>query len=342
MSDSGDSWEKSHYLSLTLWDIDLQFQKSREAYDEWLTTKNRRRPARWNCFGSKREDDELAKTLRLGRRVQELMEKGTEAFGARFDRGDSICNGILSAQLLRVQHEIHIPLMDCAQHRPILSIPFDDLLTAAKAVRRTCLHALRDQYARLQSPSSTPFLPPPRFSVRFCPLALRLQKDKTATFQTRKARPHDRHDEREMCPCCPIDIPVSLHSGLPNSRRLLFESHLASQDNNPAANAKFACTSCYKTFDDSYGFLDHVFQREIGSEQSCLRRWSLNASFNHVFMESDPALLEKCLKNCLRREVTRVRAQKKMKEVQVIIPIPMKAPRPIEKDWGPRPIPPPK
>ncbi|KAH7117065.1 hypothetical protein B0J11DRAFT_108419 [Dendryphion nanum] len=328
MSDSGDSWEKSHYLSLTLWDIDLQFQKAKEAYEEWQTAKKRRSRARWGCFGSKREDDELAKALRLGRRVQELMEKGTEVFGHRFDRGDSICNSILSAQLLRVQHEIHVPLLDCAQHRPVMPIPFDDLLTAAKAVRRTCLHALRDQYARLQSPTSTPFLPPPRFSVRFCPLALRLQKDKSATFQTKKVRPHDRHDEREICSCCAIDIPVSQHSGLPQSRRLLFESHLASPENNPAANAKFACTSCYKTFDDSYGFLDHVFQKEIGSEHSCLRRWSLQVTFQQVFMESDPVLVEKSLKKSLKREVTRVRVRNKSRELENYAPRPLRVVNP--------------
>ena len=78
--------------------------------------------------------------------------------------------------------------------------------------------------------------------------------------------------------------------------------------------ATFACSSCNKTFDDSYAFLDHVFQKQIGSERSCLRRatsgyWTINEEF----MESDPSLVEQCLKNCLRRELTRARTQKKMR-----------------------------
>lgn len=88
MSPELDSWEKSHYLSLTIWDIELQFQKAREAYEEWLEAKNRRRRARLTCLWTRRNNDTLAKSLQLGRRVQELMEKGIGAFGHRFDKGD--------------------------------------------------------------------------------------------------------------------------------------------------------------------------------------------------------------------------------------------------------------
>ena len=232
------------------------------------------------------------------------------------------CHEILAAQLRRVQHEINVPLLDCAYSR--IPVPYDDILTAAKGVRRTCLAALRDLHARLVSPSRTPFLPPPRFSVNFCPFALQLRLESSATrksftpnFQTKKVRPHDRHDEREICPHCSAHISVSAHSGLPAARRLLFQAHIECTSRNIRDRTSYACTSCYKTFDDSYGFLDHVFQRQIGSEKSCLRRWSSGLNIRSSFMESDPALVEKCLKNCLNRELTRMRADKKSRELEV-------------------------
>jgi hypothetical protein len=82
-----DSWEKGHYLSLTLWDIEREFEKSHEAYEQWQI-RNRRKRSRWDCFGARRLEDELGKSLRLGRQVRAMLEKGIEAFGSRFEQGD--------------------------------------------------------------------------------------------------------------------------------------------------------------------------------------------------------------------------------------------------------------
>ncbi|KAF2190881.1 hypothetical protein K469DRAFT_394972 [Zopfia rhizophila CBS 207.26] len=302
----------SNYTSLTLWDIDCEFQKSYDAYEQWLS-KNRRKRTRWECFASKNHDDELGKALTLGRSVQNIIECGQDTFGSRFERGDSICNTILESQLLRAQQEISVPLLDAALSRVPIPIPTSDIITAAKAIRRTCLSALRDQYTRFKSTTSIPFLPPPRFSVQFCPFASQLQKDRSTNFQTRKVRPHDRHDERETCPSCHAQISVSLHSGLPEYRRLLFMFHTpppSTTEKHSNTQASFACTGCYKNFETSYGFLDHVFQKERGSERSCLRKWSSAWNLNEVYLESDPDVVEKCLKNCLRRELTRLRKAK--------------------------------
>jgi hypothetical protein len=222
----------------------------------------------------------------------------------------------LLAQLLRIQHEIRIPLEDAAYSRTPDTIPACELLTAAKGVRRTCLQALRDQHARLEARKSAPFLPAPRFSVHYCPFAAQLQNDrKGSNFSTKKARPHDRYDEREICPYCAAHISVTMHSGLPDYKRLLFQAHLAPSTQTPTPSATFACTSCYKMFDDSYSFLDHIYQKQIGSERSCQPRLSISWQFNQSFLTSDPALVEKCLRNCLRRENTRTRALQKAKEL---------------------------
>lgn len=218
------------------------------------------------------------------------------------------CHTVLSAQLLRLQYEVNVPLWDCLNSRIRLPIPYDDLLRTVKSVRRACLSALRDQCMRLAARNFTPFLPPPRFSVTFCPFALQLKKDQkrgNASFQTQKLRPHDRYDEREICPYCDAHISVTSHSGLPEHRRILFQSHTPQSLTKPSSGATFACSSCYKTFDDSYAFLDHVFQKEINSERSCLRRWSTRLSIRSSFIKSDPALVEKCLRNCLQREMSR-------------------------------------
>ncbi|KAF2256790.1 hypothetical protein BU26DRAFT_558227 [Trematosphaeria pertusa] len=319
MSGSWGSWEESDYASFLLWDIDREFQNAYEAYEQWLA-RNRRRRSAWQCITGSTQEDALGKALSLGRHVQKLIDDGKEAFGSRFERGDSSCHTILSAQLQRLQHEITVPLLDCAHARIRFPIPYDDILRAAKGVRRACFYALRDQYTRLQSPTSAPFLPPPRFSVKFCPFALQLKKDQRrghqSNIQARKVRPHDRYDEREICPYCNVHICVSAHSGLPNYRRLLFQSHVSQPSANNNERATFACSSCYKTFDDSYAFLDHVFQKEIGSERSCLRRYSLRFSLSDMSLLSDPALMEKCLRNCLHREITRARALKKSKELE--------------------------
>ncbi|KAF2470741.1 uncharacterized protein BDR25DRAFT_334336 [Lindgomyces ingoldianus] len=311
-----DPLGKSNYTSLTLWDIDREFQNSYDAYEQWLS-KNRPRRRRWVCFGSRNQDDELGKTLSLGRQIRELMEDGQDCFGRKFERGDSICHSILESQLLRMQQEVTGPLLDASLSRIPVPIPHDVILTTVKSIRRTCLHALRDQFIRLSSPSSVPFLPPPRFSINFCPFATQLQKDRSNSFQSRKVRPHDRFDEREICPYCLAHISVSSHSGLPNYRQLLFQYHLpcsVPEDSKHITSSKkstFACTSCYKTFDNAYGFLDHMYQKEIGSDRSCQKKWSSNLDLRGVFVESNPDLVEKCLKNCLKRELTRIRTLKK-------------------------------
>ena len=80
-------WEKPHYASFTLWDIDREFQDSHEAYEQYLS-RNRRKRTTWECFGGRNQDDELAKALSLGRHVRELMKSGQGAFGTRFEKGD--------------------------------------------------------------------------------------------------------------------------------------------------------------------------------------------------------------------------------------------------------------
>ena len=84
---SSESWEKAHYLSLTLWDIDREFQKSYEAYEQWLGLSQRKRRI-WDCIGSGKLDTELGKALRLGRSVQIALEDGIEIFGSSFEQGD--------------------------------------------------------------------------------------------------------------------------------------------------------------------------------------------------------------------------------------------------------------
>lgn len=202
------------------------------------------------------------------------------------------------------------------------AIPYDDIIATAKSIRRTCLTALREQYARFQSPSFTPVLPPPRFKVEFCPFANQLRTDlkttKSSNLRTNKAKPNSRHDDGELCPHCDACISVTAHSGLPDYKCILFTSHIALDPKAVDDRATFACKSCYKTFDDSYAFLDHVFQEQIGSNRSCLRQTSTSWNINEHFMTSDPSLIEQCLKNCLKRELTRVRTQKMIKS-QVII-----------------------
>jgi hypothetical protein len=147
---------------------------------------------------------------------------------------------------------------------------------------------------------------------------LQLQKDAkngNVVMKTKKFRPHDRYDDREICPYCTAHISVAAHSGLPEYRRLLFQSHTqtsASPAPGQAHIATFACSGCYKTFDDSYAFLDHIFQKEIDSERSCVRipanpRFSVGSAFTR----SDSKLVEKCLRNCLRREMTRAKMLKR-------------------------------
>ena len=79
--------EKSQYASLTLWDIDREFQNAHETYEQ-IQAVTRRKRTTWECIGGKNQEDQLAKSLCLGRLVQEVVESGTEAFGATFERGD--------------------------------------------------------------------------------------------------------------------------------------------------------------------------------------------------------------------------------------------------------------
>jgi ferredoxin len=191
------------------------------------------------------------------------------------------------------------------------------MIMTAKSIRRTCLTALRDQFARFESREFVPMLPPPRFKVEYCPFANQLRKDlkesKSSNLRAKKVRPNHRHDDRELCPHCDACISVTPHSGLPAYRGILFTSHVARDYRATDDKTTFACNSCYKTFEDSYAFLDHVFQKQVGSDRSCMRRASSRFTLNEEFMESDPSLVEQCLKNCLMRELTRARTEKMLK-----------------------------
>lgn len=319
-------WDKPQHTSLTLWDIDREFQDAYEAYGQWQARHRSKRTV-WACFGTKNRDDTVGKALCLGRSVQRLMATGKERFGSRFEEGDcksahyilkytyllnsAKCNTTLSAQLLRLQYEVRQPLYDSV-FRSTPTIPLDDIITTAKSIRRACLTALREQYARLETPTFTPILPPPRFKVEYCPFADELRADlkasKQSSLRAKRAKPHDRHDDREICPHCDACISVTAHSGLPAYRCILFTSHIALDPAQHDDKATFACNSCYKTFEDSYAFLDHYFQKQIGSERSCLRMSRSSSGswlVSEQFVDSDPSLVEQCLKNCLLREKRR-------------------------------------
>jgi len=239
---------------------------------------------------------------------------------ARLYNADSMparCHTVLSAQLMRLQYEVRQPLYDSAFSPTPTTIPYEEITKTARSIRRTCLLALREQYARFQSPMPASILPPPRFKIEFCPFADQLRhdlKDKSiSTLRTKKLKANNRTDDREICLYCNACIFVATHSGLPDHKSILVTSHIALDPLAGNDRATFACKGCYKTFDDSYAFLDHTFQKKIGSERSCLVRASRMWSFNEELMKSDPSLVEQCLKNCLKRELTRVRTQKMMK-----------------------------
>ncbi|KAL6710722.1 hypothetical protein ACN47E_007779 [Coniothyrium glycines] len=314
-------WEESQHTSLTLWDIEREFLNAHKAYEQWQA-RHRRGRALWACLGLKSQHDALGKALRLGRQVQRLMKTGKELFGARFEQGDSSCHTVLSAQLVRLQYEVRQPLYDSALSPVPTPIPYDEIIATAHSIRRTCLKALQGQYIRFRSPITAPMLPPPRFKVKFCPFADQLQRDlkdtRSSTLRTRKVKPSNRHDDRELCPHCDACISVTAHSGLPDYRSILFTSHVAKDLRSFADEATFACKSCYKTFDDSYAFLDHAFQKQVGSDRSCLRRANANRTMNKASLESDPSLVEQSLKNCLMRELRRVRTQNQMQSKVII------------------------
>jgi len=202
------------------------------------------------------------------------------------------------------------------------SILFEDVIITAKSIRRTCLAALQNQLSRFESREFVPILPPPRFKVDYCPFADQLRKDlqqsKSSNLRPKRARPGSRYDDRELCPHCNACISVTAHSGLPAYRCILFASHTAKEPRASGNKATFACNSCYKTFQDSYAFLDHVFQKQIGSDRSCLRRATSRFTMHEEFMASDPSLVEQCLKNCLKRELTRVRTLKMKDMIRVV------------------------
>lgn len=222
------------------------------------------------------------------------------------------CHTILEAQLTRLQYEIRELLCDSAVSATV-SIPYDDIITTALSIRRICLEALRDQFSRFSTPTSLLYLPPPRFKIQHCTFADQLRADlessSNSALQPTKLHPRDRHDDREICPDCNTCISVATHSGLPDARCILFTSHVVPEALSKSANASFACSSCYKLFTDSYAFLDHVFQKQIGSERSCLRVSTPDAEIH----ELDPRLLEQCFQNCLVRELSRTAGEKKNK-----------------------------
>ncbi|KAH5224198.1 hypothetical protein HBI62_116590 [Parastagonospora nodorum] len=315
-------WEKAQQAFLTLWDIDREFQNAHEAYEQWQA-RNRRKRSSWACLGVKNYEDALGKALSLGREVQRVMERGADLYGSRFEQGDSTCHTILNAQLLRVQYEVRQTLYDTALHTTRISLPHDDLITTAKSIRRTVLHALEDQIARFDSREFVPMLPPPRFKVDYCPFADQLRNDlkatKSSNLRARKLRPEHRHDDRELCPHCDACISVTSHSGLPAYRGILFTSHVARDPLAKDDQTTFACNSCYKTFTDSYAFLDHIFQKQIGSNRSCLKRTSSHFTlYQKEYMESDPSIVKQCLKNCLKRELNRVRNEKTKSTIRVV------------------------
>lgn len=225
----------------------------------------------------------------------------------------ALCHTTLEAQLIRIQYEIRELLCDSAVSE-IISIPYDDIITTAKSIRRICLEALQAQFERFSTPTSLLYLPSPRFKVQYCSFAEQLRKDldssEGSNLQTKTLRPRDRHDDREICPDCDTCISVATHSGLPDARCILFTSHVKPEAGSRAANASYACSSCYKLFDDSYAFLDHVFQKQIGSESSCLRLSSPDLDIH----EFEPSLIEQCLKNCLVRELSRTASEKTGKD----------------------------
>lgn len=309
-------WGESQHASLTLWDIDREFQQAHGAYKQWQARHLRTRPA-WNCFGLQTKQDAVERALHLGRQVPKLMEKGKAKFGARFEQGDSKCLTTLSAQLVRLEYEVRQPLYDSALAASPTPISHDEIIKTARSIRRTCLTAIREQYTRFQSPTSTPVLPPPRFKVEFCPFADQARhnlKDKESTnLQTKKLKSSSRSDDREACLHCDACISITAHSGLPDYRNILFMSHIALDPRATDDRATFACKSCYKTFDGSYAFLDHVFQKRIGSARSCLQRASTIGDFKGQLIEYDPSVVQQCLKNCLKRELMRARTLRMMK-----------------------------
>ena len=83
-----EMWEKDNWTTFTIWDIDRAFQESLEAYMQIKQRSRRKRTLLQACFGITSEDDELARSLSLGRQVQEIMELGRDTIGSKFEKGD--------------------------------------------------------------------------------------------------------------------------------------------------------------------------------------------------------------------------------------------------------------
>lgn len=84
---TGVQWTETQHVSLTLWDIENEFQQAQKAYEQWQA-RNRYAHPLWTRFGIRNKDLTLKRALNLGRQVQTLMENGKQRFGARFEQGD--------------------------------------------------------------------------------------------------------------------------------------------------------------------------------------------------------------------------------------------------------------
>jgi hypothetical protein len=101
------------------------------------------------------------------------------------------CHTTLEAQLTRIQYEVRELLCDSAVSE-MVSIPYDDIITTAKSVRRICLEALHAQSERFSTPASMLYLPPPRFKIQYCAFA---DYGKTSSHRkevTSRRRSYDR------------------------------------------------------------------------------------------------------------------------------------------------------
>lgn len=84
---TGLQWAEVQHTSLTLWDIDSEFQQAQKAYEQWQARNRYTHPV-WTRLGIRNKGTALRRALHLGRQIQTLMENGKERFGARFEQGD--------------------------------------------------------------------------------------------------------------------------------------------------------------------------------------------------------------------------------------------------------------
>ena len=89
MSSSDVAWEKDNWTTFTVWDIDRAFQEAHDAYALIQQRSRKKRTMLQACFGIKGADeDELGRSLGLGRQVKEIMELGRDTIGSKFEKGD--------------------------------------------------------------------------------------------------------------------------------------------------------------------------------------------------------------------------------------------------------------